>query len=200
MKSVQTDKKKNAKNALRAAPVSQPRQQQQQQQQAMTQQPIEQAKDKDVVGALRLVLADTFVLYMKTYAVHWNYQGPKFFSVHKMTEEQYQQLAEAIDTIAERIRALDQVAPISLEKILANSDLEEMSRVDANNDQALLNLISSHSLLARRAHEASTICADADDVFSEDMMIQRVGEHDKAAWMLRSFLELKPKNNKNEMT
>ncbi len=240
MKSVQIDKKKNAKNALRPAPTSQQRPQQSMakqpaSQQSMTKQtaaqqsptkqpgaqqsmakqtaaqepvakqsvvqpPIEQQQNKDVVGALRLVLADTFVLYMKTYAVHWNYQGPKFFSVHKMTEEQYQQLAEAIDTIAERIRALDQVAPISLEKILAGSDLEEMSRVDANNDQALLNLISSHSLLARRAHEASRACADADDVFSEDMMIQRVGAHDKAAWMLRSFLELKPKANKNEMT
>jgi starvation-inducible DNA-binding protein len=84
---------------------------------------------------------------------------------------------------------LKQVAPISLETILASSDLEEMSRVDAINDQALLNLISSHTLLAKRAHEATKICEEADDVFSQDMMIKRVGAHDKAAWMLRSFLE-----------
>jgi len=171
MKTVQFEKKKISKPALRAAPP--------------------QGTDTDVVAALRLVLSDTFVLYMKTYAVHWNYQGPKFFSVHKMTEEQYQQLAESIDTIAERIRALEKIAPISLEKILASSDLDEMNRVDSYNDQALLNLISSHNLLAKRAHEAAKICEAADDIFSQDMMIQRIGEHDKAAWMLRSFLETK---------
>jgi starvation-inducible DNA-binding protein len=145
--------------------------------------------NKDVVSALRLVLSDSFVLYMKTYAVHWNYQGPKFFSVHKMTEEQYQQLAEAIDGIAERMRALEKVAPISLATILASSDLEEMSREDAGNDQELLNLISSHTLLAKRAHEAAKVCEAAEDMYSQDMMIQRVGAHDKAAWMLRSFLD-----------
>jgi len=171
MKAVQTEKKKNARPNLKATA------------------PAATAESTNVLDALQLVLSDTFVLYMKTYAVHWNYQGPKFFSVHKITEEQYQELAEAIDSIAERIRALKQIAPISLETILASSDLEEMSRADANNDQALLNLISSHALLAKRAHEATKICEEADDIFSQDMMIQRVGAHDKAAWMLRSFLE-----------
>lgn len=187
MKTTQTEKKKNAKTALRANP---PRNMGKE---AETE--TSTNNTKDVVSSLRLVLSDTFVLYMKTYAVHWNYQGPKFFSVHKMTEEQYQELAEAIDTIAERIRALDRTAPISLEKILASSDLEEMSRVDANSDQALINLVSSHSLLARRAHEAAKSCEMSDDVFSQDMMIQRVGAHDKAAWMLRSFLDSSQSSN-----
>jgi starvation-inducible DNA-binding protein len=143
----------------------------------------------DVAEHLRLVLADTFVLYMKTYAVHWNYQGPKFFSVHKMTEEHYQQLAESIDTIAERIRAVGKPAPISLQTILANSDLEEISKNHATNDQALHDLISGHTLLSKRAHEAANACEENSDLFSQDMMIQRIGEHDKAVWMLRSFLD-----------
>lgn len=172
MKTVQTEKekKKSAKANIKTLPEA-------------------QNENEEVLAALRLVLSDTFVLYMKTYAVHWNYQGPKFFSVHKMTEEQYGQLAEAIDKIAERIRALGETAPISLQTILASSDLEEMSRTEASTDQALLNLISSHTLLAQRAHEACKTCEEAEDVFSQDMMIQRVGEHDKAAWMIRSFLE-----------
>lgn len=143
----------------------------------------------NVAEALKLVLADTFVLYMKTYAVHWNYQGPKFFSVHKLTEEHYEQLAEAIDEIAERIRALGQAAPISLETILANSDLEEMRKSNAADDQSLLDLISSHSLLAKRAHQAADMAEAAGDLFSQDMMIGRIGEHDKAVWMLQSFLQ-----------
>ncbi len=175
MRNQQVEKKKNTKAS--AAQQSQARN-------AST-----KKANAEVIEALRLVLSDTFVLYMKTYAVHWNYQGPKFFSVHKMTEEQYGQLAEAIDAIAERIRALEKTAPISLATILASSDLEEMSRVNAGNDADLINLISSHELLARRAHEAATICGEADDVYSEDMMIQRVGQHDKAVWMLRSFLD-----------
>lgn len=143
----------------------------------------------EVAEALQLVLADTFVLYMKTYAVHWNYQGPKFFSVHKMTEEQYQQLAEAIDEIAERLRALGRAAPISLETILANSDLREMGKNMASGDQALMDLAAGHTLLSRRAHEAAHACERGDDLFSQDMMVGRVGEHDKAAWMLRSFMQ-----------
>lgn len=143
----------------------------------------------DVVEALRLVLADTFVLYMKTYAVHWNYQGDKFFSVHKLTEEHYQQLAEAIDEIAERIRALGEIAPISLETILAKSELNEIRRSNAGDDSALMDLISGHILLSQRAHQTADICENTRDIFSQDIMVRRIGQHDKAAWMLRSFLQ-----------
>lgn len=137
---------------------------------------------------LKRVLADTFVLYMKTYAVHWNYTGSKFFSVHKLTEEHYKELAEAIDEIAERIRAKGEDAPISLADILGASDLRELQDDNsAGSDRALRELIASHELLARRTKEA----ADAleDDDYSNDMMIGRIGAHQKAAWMLKSFLQ-----------
>lgn len=196
MKTVSIEKKKNAKPLMKSPPAktaakteSAARTESPNKFANKTEGKAPQKANQDVISALRLVLSDSFVLYMKTYAVHWNYQGPKFFSVHKMTEEQYEQLAQAVDAIAERMRALDKVAPISLATILASSDLEEMSRVDAGNDQELMNLISSHTLLAQRAHEAAKICEDADDIYSQDMMIQRVGAHDKAAWMLRSFLD-----------
>jgi starvation-inducible DNA-binding protein len=98
-------------------------------------------------------------------------------------------LAEAIDVIAERIRAIGKVAPISLETILAKSDLQEMRKNDASDDQSLMDLISGHTLLSQRAHEAADACEATGDLFSQDMMIQRIGEHDKAIWMLRSFME-----------
>lgn len=137
---------------------------------------------------LKLVLADTFVLYMKTYAVHWNYKGAKFFSVHKLTEQHYQELAEAIDEIAERIRAKGDEAPISLENILGSADLSEMRNHEASDDHALRELVAGHELLAKRAKESADRLLEDGDLFSNDLMIGRIGAHEKAAWMLRSFL------------
>ncbi|HXH73646.1 MAG TPA: DNA starvation/stationary phase protection protein [Bacteriovoracaceae bacterium] len=137
---------------------------------------------------LKLVLADTFVLYMKTYAVHWNYKGGKFFSVHRLTEEQYQELATAIDEIAERIRAKGDEAPISLSSILGSSDLSEMTSHSASDDNAIRELVDGHTLLSKRAKEAALSLEQEQDFYSMDMMVARIGAHDKAAWMLRSFL------------
>lgn len=137
---------------------------------------------------LKLVLADTFVLYMKTYAVHWNYKGAKFFSVHKLTEEHYEELALAIDEIAERIRALGDEAPITLQNIIGSADLSEMKTNHANDDKALRELVESHNLLSQRAQEAAEALEKEGDLFSTDLMIGRIGAHDKASWMLRSFL------------
>jgi starvation-inducible DNA-binding protein len=137
---------------------------------------------------LKLVLADTFVLYMKTYAVHWNYKGAKFFSVHKLTEEHYGELAEAIDEIAERIRAKGDETPISLSNVLGSADLSEMSNHSASDDNAIKELVDGHTLLAKRAKEAAQSLEKEGDLFSMDMMIARIGAHEKAAWMLRSFL------------
>lgn len=147
-------------------------------------------KDKNKQGDhLKLVLADTFVLYMKTYAVHWNYKGAKFFSVHKLTELQYEELALAIDEIAERIRARDDEAPISLSNILASADLKELHVHEASNDSAIKDLCESHNLLSQRAKEAAEHYNQVGDLFSMDMMVKRIGSHDKAFWMLKSFLK-----------
>lgn len=139
--------------------------------------------------ALKLVLADTFVLYMKTYAVHWNYQGAKFFSVHKLTEQHYGELAEAIDEIAERIRAKGDEAPISLSDVLSSADLTEFKGHSASGDKALQSLAANHSLLAKKCKEAAEELDKAGDPFSHDMLVARIGAHDKAAWMLQSFLQ-----------
>lgn len=143
----------------------------------------------DATQHLKLVLADTFVLYMKTYAVHWNYKGQKFFSVHKLTEEHYAELANAIDEIAERIRALGDEAPITLSSILESADLSEMKRHGASDDKAIKELADGHRLLARKSKEAAQALEEAGDLYSNDMMVARIGAHEKAAWMLSSFLK-----------
>lgn len=139
--------------------------------------------------SLKRVLSDTFVLYMKTYAIHWNYTGANFFSVHKLTEIQYSELAEAVDEIAERLRALGHTAPISLEGILESSDLKEIGSGKMSSGAMLEELARGHDLLAKRAKEAADATDECDDDFSNDMMIGRMGAHEKAAWMIKSMLK-----------
>lgn len=145
-------------------------------------------KKIDARDLLKVFLADTFILYMKTYAVHWNYKGAKFFSVHKLTEEHYQELAMAIDEIAERIRAQGGEAPFSLKAIIGAGDMEEMRSKEASDDHALKELTDGHNLLSQKAQEAARVLEERGDLFSTDIMIKRIGSHDKASWMLRSFL------------
>lgn len=149
----------------------------------------EKAAKTDENAGLKKVLADTFVLYMKTYAVHWNYKGSKFFSVHKLTESQYEELAEAIDEIAERIRAKGDEAPFSLADIIQSSDVSELKAHSAGDDRALQDLADSHRELSKKAKEALDGLDDAGDDFSVDIMTRRIGAHDKAHWMLQSFLQ-----------
>jgi starvation-inducible DNA-binding protein len=144
-------------------------------------------KSTEATEHMRRVLSDTFVLYMKTYAVHWNYTGANFFSVHKMTEGQYEELAQAVDEIAERIRACGHEAPISLSDILESADLKERASLKPG-PEALKDLYQGHQLLSTRAKEAAEILEKEGDDFSHDMLIARIGAHEKAAWMLNSLL------------
>lgn len=147
------------------------------------------SKEQNSLASLQRVLSDTFILYMKTYAVHWNFTGPNFFSIHKLTEGQYEELAEAVDEIAERVRALGHEAPISLGDILDSGDLKEIKSGKASSGTMLEELYKSHELLAKRAKEAVDATNAAGDDFSNDMMIGRIGAHQKAAWMLKSLLK-----------
>lgn len=156
---------------------------------ALTVQGSKAASKTGQTDDLKKVLADTFVLYMKTYAVHWNYKGSKFFSVHKLTEAQYGELADAIDEIAERIRALGDEAPLSLADIIESSDVNELKAHGASSDKALQDLADSHRELSKKAKEALDALDEADDDYSVDMMVRRIGAHDKAHWLLQSFLK-----------
>lgn len=149
---------------------------------------MQQQSNKNL-STLSRVLSDTFILYMKTYAVHWNYTGGNFFSIHKMTEAQYAELAEAIDEIAERVRALGHETPISLDDILDGGDLKEIKSGKIASSAMLEELAKGHELLAKRAHEAAEAADEAKDYFSHDMMVARIGAHQKAAWMMKSLLK-----------
>lgn len=146
-------------------------------------------KESKSLSAVKRVLSDTFILYMKTYAVHWNYTGANFFAIHKLTEGQYAELAEAVDEIAERVRALGHEAPISLGDILDSGDLKEIKSGKMSSGVMLEELARGHELLAKRAKEAADAADEDDDLFSNDMMVGRIGAHQKALWMLKSLLK-----------
>lgn len=134
-------------------------------------------------------LAQTFVVYMKTYALHWNYEGPKFHGVHMLTEKQYMDMADAIDEMAERMRAMGHVAPISLNQILKFSSIEEF-KTSPDGDQSIKELVLAHRSLSTMARKVAEVAEKSKDVFTHDMLIQRSGVHDKFAWMLGSLISM----------
>jgi len=132
-------------------------------------------------------LADTYGLYLKTQNFHWNVTGPLFYSLHKLFEEQYQELANAVDEIAERIRSLGGYTPASFSQFSQLSSLkEEKEKIDAT--AMLEKLIKDHEVLAQHAMHLIRTAQAAEDEGTADLLIQRLKVHQKFAWMLQSSL------------
>lgn len=140
-----------------------------------------------VTDLLKKLLANTYVLYTKTQVSHWNVEDPRFHSLHEMFEEQYEQLAEAVDEIAERIRALGIKSPLGLKQLLEHASIQEYVS-DLSADQMLEALLSDHEHISRQLREGVRTCADLGDDGNADFMTARMEEHEKTAWMLRSSL------------
>lgn len=138
-----------------------------------------------LIDGLAHLLADTYVLYLKTQNFHWNVTGENFHSYHKMFEQQYQELAEAVDVIAERMRSLNAWAPASFKEFLALTSLQESSKnVDCH---AMLNiLLKDHEYMSVNLIKLFKLAQDVGDEVTLDMFIERKTHHDKTAWMLRS--------------
>ena len=144
-------------------------------------------EDTQVAEAMSRVLADTFTLYLKTHNFHWNVTGPMFHTLHLMFEEQYNELWVAGDAIAERIRALGQVAPGSYREFSKLTYIQEAEAVP-NDTEMIAELLSDHKTAARTTRWALSVARVAVDAPTEDLLTQRVMAHERAAWMLRSML------------
>lgn len=141
-----------------------------------------------VADALGHVLADTYILYLQTHNFHWNVTGPNFFALHGMFEQQYTEMAAAVDEIAERIRAVGHPAPGTYAEFTRLGSLRETAGVpDANTMVRLLAEGNDSVLKPLRA--ALTAAENAGDDATVDLMVQRMQAHEKNAWMLRSTLE-----------
>jgi len=147
---------------------------------------LDSSDRQELAVAVGKALAETYVLYTKTQGVHWNVVGPTFYAIHKLTETQYEDLADAVDELAERIRALGAPAPASFGEFLELSDIKE-TRERQSAEDAVRMLCADHEIAARTFREATKLADELDDVVSADMLTTRMGVHEKAAWMLRSL-------------
>ncbi|RFB05157.1 Dps family protein [Parvularcula marina] len=141
----------------------------------------------DVANALSHVLADTYMLFIKTQGIHWNVTGPSFVGIHKLTEEHYENMYEAIDKIAERIRALGIKAPASYAKYGELSSISDNGDDYSSVGDMLNTLISDHQKAVQSMRKAIGWCEDKKDFVTADMMIERMAWHEEAIWMLKSL-------------
>jgi starvation-inducible DNA-binding protein len=140
-----------------------------------------------IAQALSRLLADEYTLYLKTHNFHWNVTGPLFNTLHLMFEQHYMESALAVDLVAERIRALDHVAPGTYREYAELSSIREERGVPSATEMIRL-LVKGHEACSRTARSAFPIAEQAGDEPSCDLLTQRMQLHEKTAWMLRSML------------
>lgn len=148
---------------------------------------IKKADREEIAQGLSRVLADTYVLYLKTHGYHWNVTGPMFNTLHLMFETQYNELWMAMDVIAERIRALGVFAPGSGGDFAKLAKVKEADGVPAANDM-IEDLAKGHERVAKTARDVFAKADGAGDEPSCDLLTQRMQASEKNAWMLRSLL------------
>ena len=141
-----------------------------------------------IADNLSRVLADSYTLYLKTHNFHWNVTGPMFNTLHLMFEGQYTEIWQAVDLIAERIRALGYPAPGSYSQYAKLGTVKEETGVPEANDM-IRQLVQGQEAVVKTARKAFTVAEKANDQPTADLLTQRMVVHEKNAWMLRSLLE-----------
>ena len=149
---------------------------------------ITSAQREEIAAALSRLLADTYVLYGKTHGFHWNVTGPMFNTLHLMFMDQYTELWNALDVIAERIRALGVLAPHGGSTLAGLASIQEAKQQPAARDM-VRELVTGHEAVARTARSIFPLAEAANDEPTADLLTQRLQIHEKTAWMLRSLLE-----------
>jgi len=142
---------------------------------------------KAIADGLSLLLADSYTLYLKTHNYHWNVTGPMFNTLHLMFEQQYTELALAVDLIAERIRALGFPAPGSYEAYAALTSIEEETGTPSA-EEMIRQLVKGQEAVVRTARAVFPAAEAANDEPTADLLTQRMQIHEKNAWMLRSLV------------
>jgi starvation-inducible DNA-binding protein len=141
-----------------------------------------------IAQGLSALLADSYTLYLMTHNFHWNVTGPQFNSLHQMFMAQYSEQWNAIDIIAERIRALGHAAPGTYKEFVKLASIKEVEGVPNANDM-VRHLVAAQEATARTARKLYPVVEAANDQPTADVLTQRLEVHEKTAWMLRSLLE-----------
>ncbi|HKG21269.1 MAG TPA: Dps family protein [Blastocatellia bacterium] len=148
---------------------------------------IEEKDRREIAEGLSKLLGDTYTLYLKTHNFHWNVTGPMFQTLHLMFEAQYNELALAVDLIAERIRALGFPAPGTYQEFSRLSTIKEEEGVPSAEDMIRL-LVEGQETVVRTARSVFPSVERVNDEPTADLLTQRMQVHEKTAWMLRSLL------------
>jgi starvation-inducible DNA-binding protein len=149
---------------------------------------IDEKHRAKIADGLAHLLADTYSLYLKTHNFHWNVEGPMFNTLHLMFMEQYTELWNALDAIAERIRSLGYPAPGTYREFARLTSIEETPGVPDALAMVRL-LVEGHEAVARTARATFPLADKGGDESTADLLTQRLQVHEKTAWMLRSLLK-----------
>lgn len=149
---------------------------------------ISEVDRKKIVKGLSALLADSYTLYLMTHNFHWNVKGPQFNSLHLMFMAQYTEQWNALDIIAERIRALGFPAPGTYKEFVKLASIQEVEGVPLSDDM-VRHLVAAQEATARTARKLFPVVDAANDQPTADVLTQRIDIHEKTAWMLRSLLE-----------
>ena len=149
---------------------------------------INEKDRKKIADGLSRVLADTYTLYLKTHNFHWNVTGPMFQTLHLMFMTQYNEIWMAVDTVAERIRALGYPAPGSYKEFTAMTSIKDSSGTISAKEM-IKQLVAGQEAVTRTARELLPVAEAAGDQPTVDLLSARMMVHEQNAWMLRSLLE-----------
>lgn len=149
--------------------------------------PASNDAEAGVGTALNVFIADTYILLAKTQACHWNASGTQFYAMHKLTELQYAELFAAVDDLAERARALRQIAPNGLAAMLELATLDEADCA-VSTEQVARMLATDNMAMAEHARDLADEAEEAEDTATHDMLVARIIVHEKAAWLWRSHI------------
>lgn len=144
--------------------------------------------NKKVADAIAKVLADSHVIYMKAHNFHWNVEGPQFFALHAMFEEQYTDIAAAMDELAERIRMLGEVAPGTSKAFAALARIEETEGVPTAQEM-VRETVADYEAIGETIAEAIAVAEEQGDDITAGLLADRDAFHQKQAWMMRAFLK-----------
>ncbi|WP_051219547.1 Dps family protein [Oceanobacter kriegii] len=150
---------------------------------------ISDSHREQISNGLGRLLADSYTLYLTTHNFHWNVTGPMFNSLHTMFEEQYTELWNSLDTIAERIRSLGHYAPGSYAQFVELTSLPDVPTKPPKALDMVATLAQGHETAARTARDLFELADVANDEATADLLTQRLAVHEQTAWMLRALLE-----------
>lgn len=151
---------------------------------------ISDSNRQEVKNVLEKILADEFILYTKTRNAHWNVEGIDFYEKHKLFETQYEKLDDSIDSVAERIRALDFKAPATLKQSLTLTQLSEETQSKYDSQSIMTTLLIDHETIILFLREnINLLTNEYGDLGTSDFLTSLLQEHEKTAWILRSHLK-----------